>query len=210
MRRPAAYAPLSVTFATGKTGSVLQDKLGLEGLAAWACLIAAAKRGAGQVVFAHDRDWQAIGVMRAPEFSVRDFLKTTGQLKQTRTTRHGHVMYVQLTSYERWNNDARRQDERERKTRYSEETNRNKAGRLAEHNRKQSASELELDLELEEPSFLPSVAREPGRTEGEDINYDILKPIDPPQPQHPDPYAGQSTLQRRLAAEIAQRTEVNP
>jgi hypothetical protein len=147
MRRPAAFAPLSVTFATGRTGTAIQNKHGLEGLAAWAAMIAAAKRGRGQIVFAHDSDWQAIGLLQPPKFELRDLLKTTGQLKQTRTTRHGHVTYVQLTRYEDWNDDAYRQRERERKSRTDEESGRNKTGRVAEYKRKPNAAEVELELE---------------------------------------------------------------
>jgi hypothetical protein len=150
VRRPSSYAPLSVTFSSGRTGTAIQRKYKAEGLGVWAAIIAAGKRGRGQIVFAHDADWQAIGIFEPPSFALRDFLKTTGQLKQTRTTRHGHVMYVQLTRYGDWNKDAYRQGERERKARYSEETNRNKAGRMAEGRRRLSASELELELELEE------------------------------------------------------------
>jgi len=150
MRRPAAYAPLSVLFATGKTGVALQNRHGVEGIGVWACMIAAAKRAGGQIVFAHDQDWQAIGIFEPPAFTLGEFLKTTGQLKQTRCTRHGHVRYVVLTRYGEWNDDAYRERERQRKSRYSQESERNKSGRLAEHKRKQSASELELDLEVEE------------------------------------------------------------
>jgi hypothetical protein len=147
MRRPAPYAPLSVTFATGRTGTAIQNKHGLEGLAVWAAMIAAAKRGRGQIVFATASDWQAIGILRPPKFTLTEFLKTTGRMKQTRTTRHGHVMYVDLTAYEAWNNDAYRQRERERKTSKSEESNRNKSGRIAEWKRKSSAAEVELELD---------------------------------------------------------------
>jgi hypothetical protein len=149
MRRPAPYAPLSVTFATGRTGTAIQNKYGVEGLGVWAAMIATAKRGRGQIMFAHDQDWPAIGVMRPPGFALRDFLKTTGQMKQTRTETSGLTIYVQLTRYGDWNDDAHRQRERERKTRKSDESNRNKAGRMAEHNRSPFASELEAEAEEE-------------------------------------------------------------
>ena len=149
MRRPSPFAPLSVTFATGKTGTAIQNKHGLEGLGTWAAMIAAAKRGRGQIVFAHEADWQAIGILRPPSFTLREFLKTTGNMKQTRTETHGHVMYVQLTHYEDWNNDAQRQDARERKSRYDAEKKRTKNERLPNWKRTKKSAELELEAEEE-------------------------------------------------------------
>lgn len=150
MRRPTAYAPLSVLFATSRTGIAIQREHGAEGLGVWAALIAAAKRGRGQIVFANDTDWAAIGISHPPTFTLATFLKTTGRMKQTRTTRHGHVVYVQLTRYEDWNNDVRRQDARERKSRNDEENKRTKSERLANHLRTEMSAELELELEAEE------------------------------------------------------------
>ena len=148
MRRPSSFAPLSVTFATGKTGTRLQHEYGAEGLGVWAALLAAAKRNQGLVTFAHDTDWQALGIFSAPSFTLRAFLKTTGNMKQTRTTTHGHVMYVQITHYTDWNNDAHRGFDRERKTRKADESNRNNPGSEPEANWKVSATELELEEEL--------------------------------------------------------------
>ncbi|MCR4338796.1 MAG: hypothetical protein NUW01_02800 [Gemmatimonadaceae bacterium] len=138
-----------MTFATGRTGTAIQNKHGLEGLAVWAAIIAAGKRGRGQIVFAHDADWQAIGLFSAPTFTLREFLQTTGRMKQTRCTRHGHVMYVQLTHYEDWNDDSHRGFERERKARSEEENHRKNAGERADENRSRFAGEAEQEAEIE-------------------------------------------------------------
>jgi hypothetical protein len=132
MRRPNFYAPLSVTFATDPMGTRLQEEYGAEGLGVWAAMIAAAKRGRGQIVFAHDSDWQAIDILSPPSFTLRAFLKTTGTMKQTSTKTHGRVLYVLLTRYEDWNDDARRGRERERKACTDAESNRKSSGRVPE------------------------------------------------------------------------------
>lgn len=155
MRRPSAYAPLSVTFATGKTGTAIQKKHGVEGIAVWAAMIAAGKRGKGQIVFAHDADWIAIGLLSPPVFTLREFLRTTGNVKQTRTKTHGHVMYVQLTHYGEWNDDAHTQRERERKSSKTQESNRKKTGGLPEEKRSPFATEAEQEAEEELDSGSP-------------------------------------------------------
>lgn len=121
LSRPAPYVPLSVTFATGKTGTAILDRFGPAGLGAWAALLATAGAGQGQVVFRHEEDWAAIGLGGYElDFALPDFLRFLGQRKQTRNTRHGRVTYTQLTRWEEWNNTrlrevARRQKSRKRK-----------------------------------------------------------------------------------------------
>lgn len=145
MRRPSTYVPLSVTFATDKTGETIQHKYGIEGLGVWAAMIAAAKRGRGSITFAHESDWQAIGILSPPSFLLKDLLKTTGRIHQTRSRQHGRVIYADLTHYSDWNDDAHKGFERERKASKPGNSKRKTAGSKPEVNRKVCAPDLEVE-----------------------------------------------------------------
>lgn len=124
LRRPGPYVPLSTTFGTGRTGTAIYDRFGLAGLGAWAMLIAAAAP-TGTVLFRHEQDWPAIGVAQPPDFSLLEFLTFLGRRKQTRKTRHGHVVYVELTRWSEWNKTKEREDARLRMSRYRQQSRRN-------------------------------------------------------------------------------------
>jgi hypothetical protein len=161
--RPAQYVPLSVTFATGKTGTAILERFGVEGLGAWAALLATAGAGQGQVVFRHEEDWAAIGLGgRELGFSLLEFLRFLGQRKQTRKTQHGRVIYTQLTRWEEWNNTrlrevARQQKSRKRGKSYSDnqpDTTRTQNGQHPDPD-----TDTETDTETEKPPNAVTEAR---------------------------------------------------
>lgn len=151
MRRPTPYTPLSVTFATGQTGTAILDEYGLEGLAVWAAMLAAAKYEEGLIVFRHEDDWGAIGLAtHAPEFTLNDFLTFLGRRKQTRKTRQGRVLYVELRRWSEWNDTRQRQESNWRKARSRQKKKRDNnvtpAGQQRDTDRDSRArGELELD-----------------------------------------------------------------
>lgn len=127
MRRPTKYVPLSVHFATGRTGTAILEKYGLEGLGVWAAMIAAAKAAnpEGQIIFMHDQDWGAIGLGHHPPlFTLKAFLRFLGQRKQTRQTAHGRVTYVTLTRWKQWNDTKNSYLSSQRSARYRQQTKR--------------------------------------------------------------------------------------
>lgn len=123
LRRPTPYVPISVSFGTGRTGTAIQERFGLEGLGAWAMLLTAAAPN-GMVVLRHDQDWQALGVDVPPSFTLAELLSFLGQRKQTRTTRQGRTHYVEITQWERWNHVKRTELARRRKARSRQESER--------------------------------------------------------------------------------------
>ena len=128
--RPGPYVPLSVLFATGKTGTAIQERFKVAGLGVWAAMLATAGEGnRGEILFRHDEDWSAIGLevgvaLHPIDFTLREFLSFMGRQKQTRTTRQGRALYVQITQWERWNNERKRDLARRRSSRYRRKSER--------------------------------------------------------------------------------------
>jgi hypothetical protein len=159
--RPAPYIPLSVTFATGKTGTAILERFGVEGLGAWAALLATAGAGQGQVVFRHEEDWAAIGLAgRELGFTLLEFLRFLGQRKQTRKTQHGRVIYTQLTRWEEWNNTRLRDVARQQKSRKRQESDPDiKADKPQTLNGQHPDPEAEADTETDKPPNAVTEAR---------------------------------------------------
>jgi hypothetical protein len=120
--RRRRYVPLSIHFAGGRTGQRLLDEFGLEGLAVWACLLAAAKRSRrqGTLEWYSDNDaWVHLGIASTPPsgFTFTQFAKFLGRLKQARTTTYGQVKETTLTQWEQWNNTIKTEHDAEKKRR---------------------------------------------------------------------------------------------
>jgi hypothetical protein len=152
MKRPERYVPLSLTFATGRTGTALLEQYGVEGLGAWAAMLAAAKgnQPEGQVVFRHEDDWAAIGLgFHPPSFTLAAFLTYLGRRKLIRRTRHGRVTYVEITQWGRWHDAKNSYLAARRSSRYRQEKKR-------DEKRTSTVTQTirDRDAELESPSGL--------------------------------------------------------
>lgn len=105
----------------------LKQRFGACGLVLFHALIYACKlsRPAGR--FTYSSDFEALSQLGLDDvnlvdsegkaWTLDDFWEFTGRHKQTRRTRRGHVIYVKLTHWERWQNDKKTFLERERKRR---------------------------------------------------------------------------------------------
>jgi hypothetical protein len=173
VRRPSSYVPLSVNVATGRTGTALLERYGLSGLGAWVALIATAGIGnTGRVMFRHEEDWGAIGLgaVEVP-FTLREFLRFLGQRKQTRTTRQGRVMYVELTQWERWNKIRRTEVARQQKARKRREL---EPDIEPDNSRTQSGHMPDPEAEAETEKFKGNaLSRSEGTGEGLPVNNEL-------------------------------------
>lgn len=120
-RRRRQYVPLSVHFAAGHTGQELQKRFGLEGLGAWACLLAAAKRSPiqGSVEWYCDEDgWRQLRISTPPgSFTFSDFVKVLGRLHLAKTTKRGEVKTTSIRAWNEWNSTVKREQDAEKKRR---------------------------------------------------------------------------------------------
>lgn len=167
MKRPAIFVPLSVNIATGKTGTALLKAFGAEGIAVWVCFLAACKRNRppGRIVFASDTEaWITLGLLDVdnsvdarPKFTITDFFKVTGRLKQTRRRRVGRMLDVSCTHFGDWNKTIQTEYERERKARLREESARDTTGTSLGTSPGQNR-DLELELERDKSSKQRGVA----------------------------------------------------
>jgi hypothetical protein len=162
LRRPDLFVPLSVRFATGSTGTAIQDKFGLEGLAVWAAFLAACKlnRPEGEISYASEAEgWSILGVAKPPAFTLNDFFAFTGRLKKTRRTRSGQVTYTVCTPWERWSKEQRQEAERRRKARLREQSKRD-TERISTGTAAGQKPDLEVEVEVEvEPPHTPPQTR---------------------------------------------------
>lgn len=158
--RRRRYVPLSIRFATGRTGTRIQERFGLEGLAVWTALLAASKASGEQGTFeyAEGSEWRELGLIVAPQFSFEEFLVLLGQLKQTRRTRYGHVINVQLTHWEAWNHVIEREQAAARTARKRGGNTRDDKRTVGE--RKAGVARTEVEVEFEgERTPLPPFSR---------------------------------------------------
>lgn len=123
--RRRQYVPLATHFATAKTGTRIQQDYGLEGIAVWAMLLAAAKRSQlqGTIIWVSEAHaWSLLGVVEPPSgFTFEEFVGLLGKLKQARTRRVGRESHTTLTRFSEWNKTIRSQSEAERKRRKRQE-----------------------------------------------------------------------------------------
>jgi hypothetical protein len=183
--RPEQFVPLSVRFATGNTGTRLQERFGLEGLGVWAAFLAACKRNRpeGEIEYASEAELaNVLGLVQPPTgFTLEEFFAYTGQLKRTRKTRKtraGRVQNVRATAWERWHDVRERDAARVRKSR-SRAQNQRDTGvtppvTLPGHEAGQDRDlEVEVEKGLNPPTVRPELqdpARN-GRTPVDDLAY---------------------------------------
>ena len=116
------YFHVDVSFMHKRTADVLYDKFGAEGPLVFLALCAQAKNGRPPGTFEYENEplgWVYLGFAgREPNFTLEDFFKVTGKLKQTAKRRQTHGNHVVLTQYARWQKDAKRLQGVERQRRY--------------------------------------------------------------------------------------------
>lgn len=105
----------------------LYDTFGWAGIGTWTAFLCACKRSRtpGRVSFISEADARAqLGIIgydlvdnHGDSWTLDVFWTFTGRKKQTRKTSHGRIKNVSATHWERWQDDARMQTERERKRR---------------------------------------------------------------------------------------------
>lgn len=120
-RRRRQYVPLSTHFAHGETGRRILAEWGPEGLLAWVCLLAAAKRSPEQGSFewtSEPEAWYLLGLPgHRPEWTFEAFAKWLGRYKLANTTRSGEVRKTSITAWKAWNKTIERDHEAARKRR---------------------------------------------------------------------------------------------
>jgi hypothetical protein len=119
-RRRSLYVPISVMIAHGKTGRGLLARFGRDGLLVWMLYLAACKVNyptQGRFTYTSEPDgWAKLGLEGyVPEFTLEQFFKATGQLKQTSKRRSGDVSDIVCTNWGAWNDAWRREREAEQK-----------------------------------------------------------------------------------------------
>lgn len=129
------------------------ERFGAAGVLTWVAFLAACKQGQrqGAVTFGSE---DALYRLLFPGFDVpltddsgvpwtlEEFFTYTGRMKQTRKTAHGRVQNVFATHWERWQNDQKTADARERKRR-SRAQNGHKNVTLENENEKENEKENE-------------------------------------------------------------------
>lgn len=122
--RRRRWFSLSALYPHGETARRIQGKFGRDGLLVWILFLAACKRSPIQEgsfsYTSEDAAWTELGLVDPedrPAFSLDEFWKFTGRLKQTRRTRSGHVVNVTATHWKEWQDASKRSLEAERKSR---------------------------------------------------------------------------------------------
>jgi hypothetical protein len=113
-----------------RLGTRLQTEFGSAGVAVWPCVVAAAKRNINEGTFSfttEEEAWQTLGLEPAG-FSLEEFFRVTGALKETRRRCRGRVTDVQLRRWEELQQTLSRSLEAERKARSRANSNRDNTG----------------------------------------------------------------------------------
>ncbi len=119
-------------------------------------MLTAAKRGVPEGSFVYiGEGWSALGLVPSPpfEFTLEEFLRLTGQLKQTRKRRSGDVTNVHLTHWAQWQKEWRRDAERERMSRKRRESHANTMRTPSERDANEKRTEKRRE-EKREPKTL--------------------------------------------------------
>lgn len=117
-RRRRWYA-MPVDWPHDNLGTRLHASFGNDGIAVWSALVAAAKRNhvEGTFTFATEEEaWHNLG-LTPTVFTLEDFFRMTGRLKQTSKRRRGRVTDITLTRWEELQKTVTRSLEAERKAR---------------------------------------------------------------------------------------------
>jgi hypothetical protein len=129
------------------------------GLLVWVLYLAACKRSRQQGTFTFTTEeaaWMELGLADPkdrPDFTLAEFFKYTGQLKQTRQTRLGQLQHVTATHWEEWQETVKRRLEADKKKRQRESKGTG-SPRTEARNRRDipepfRGSDLDLDLDLD-------------------------------------------------------------
>jgi hypothetical protein len=115
------YARIDVDFLHKRTAQTLLRELGPGGPLVFIALILKAKDGIVPGTFTYASEsaaWEKLGLENVPlGFTLDEFLKVTGRLKQTSRTPVGRLMNVKLTRYGDWQKDAKRYEAATKKAR---------------------------------------------------------------------------------------------
>lgn len=117
------YARIDVNFMHKRTADKLRNELGPLAQLAFLALILRSKDGATPGTFVYSTDaigWEKLGLDPDRDgipFTLDEFFRLTGRLRQTSRTHVGRLTNVKLTRYEQWQKDARRYEERVKKSR---------------------------------------------------------------------------------------------
>lgn len=121
--RRRRWFSLSALYPHGETAGRIQAEFGRDGLLVWVLYLAACKRSPGQGTFSYTSEesgWAELGLLDPddrPGFSLADFWRFTGRLKQTRQTRTGRITHVTATHWKEWQDASSRSLEADRKAR---------------------------------------------------------------------------------------------
>jgi hypothetical protein len=122
---------VDVKYPHGRTCVKLGERFGRDGPFLWACFLAACMRGSpqGQFVYIGEQEGlvHLVGMTLLEPglgFSLDDFFTYTGQLKQTKKRRDGHVINVRATHWEEWQQRIKRDNDAERKAWNRQESSR--------------------------------------------------------------------------------------
>jgi hypothetical protein len=127
MRNGRRWLALDADFLSNPFTIRLLEQFGAAGVVTWVAFLCACKRSPTPGVFVYTHEAQALvelGIFHlqlrggaVDKWTLDDFWRFTGQQKQTRMTRVIHRKHVTCSHWGRWQQDARRQDEAERKSR---------------------------------------------------------------------------------------------
>jgi hypothetical protein len=152
--RRKQWFPLASEVAFTRTGTKLLARWGMEGLCTWMLYLAACKRDLNPGSFRYTSEpegWTKLGA-RATSFTLEDFFKYTGTLKQTKRTRIGRVSHVVCTNWEAWDYETRRQIEREEKSRKRAGNTRTEDGHSTDSYGTKLSSRAQTETETETDS----------------------------------------------------------
>ena len=110
--RRRQWVPIASDLPWTRTTRLLADKFGRDGVLVWMLVLLAAKRSLNQGQFQmlsesegwNQLGWDEMGFER-PAFTLQEFFAYTGKTKRTRRNTR---KVIQITSWERWNREVRR------------------------------------------------------------------------------------------------------
>lgn len=139
----------------------LHDEFGWAGPAVWLAFLGACKRNspAGQMTFVSDADALAqMGLTGRPlvdddgkEWDLDMFWTLLGRTKNVRRTSRGRVVNVRATHWERWQQDERREDARDRKRRSRDLNPRDTSVTRPRHVTKNVTADSDSDNDIDPP-----------------------------------------------------------
>lgn len=179
---------LDAAFQSSPLACRLEDRFGPLGVYAWVCFLAACKRNipAGEISFSSEPEACAIlgltGVRlvdnQGDKWDLETFWTFLGRMKNVRRTSRGRAVNVRCTHWERWQDDERREDARERQRRSRATNTRDKAVTGPRHVTRNVTTEKEIEKEIEITPHSPPY--EGGRQEHASLNDETTPAADAP------------------------------